>query len=113
MLLILLLFFFLAGAPSDAREITVVVSGSSTVMPMAELAAEEFNILQDNYTVNVKSGGSGVGIVDVAEGRSDIAMSSREIKLEERQRSETPKVRFIEHPVGFDAICMVVSRRCV
>ena len=47
-------------------------------------------MLQDNYTVNVKSGGSGVGIVDVAEGRSDIAMSSREIKLEERQRYETP-----------------------
>ena len=109
MLLILLLFFILAGASSDARETTVIVSGSSTVMPMAELAAEEFNMLQDNYTVNVKSGGSGVGIVDVAEGRSDIAMSSREIKLEERQRYETPKVRFIEQPVGFDAICLVVS----
>jgi phosphate transport system substrate-binding protein len=108
-LLILLLVFFLAEAQSVAREVTVVVSGSSTVMPMAELAAEEFNIIQDNYTVNVKSGGSGVGIVDVAEGRSDIAMSSREIKLEERQRYETPKVRFIEQPVGFDAICLVVS----
>jgi len=109
MLLILLLFFILAGASSGAREVTVAVSGSSTVMPMAELAAEEFNMIQDNYTVNVKSGGSGVGIVDVAEGRSDIAMSSREIKLEERQRYETPKIRFIEQPVGFDAICLVVS----
>ncbi len=109
MLLILLLFFFLAGAPGEAREVTVAVSGSSTVMPMAELAAEEFNMLQDDYKVNVKSGGSGVGIVDVAEGRSDIAMSSREIKLEERQRYETPKVRFIEIPVGFDAICLVIS----
>ena len=108
-LLILLLVFFLAEAQSVAREVTVAVSGSSTVMPMAELAAEEFNMMQDNYTVNVKSGGSGVGIVDVAEGRSDIAMSSREIKLEERQRYETPKVRFIEQPVGFDAICLVVS----
>lgn len=106
---ILLLFFILAGAEGSAREITVAVSGSSTVMPMAELAAEEFNMLQDDYTVNVKSGGSGVGIVDVAEGRSDIAMSSREIKLEERQRYETPLVRFIEQPVGYDAICLVVS----
>jgi phosphate transport system substrate-binding protein len=109
MLLILLLFFILAGASGVARELTVAVSGSSTVMPMAELAAEEFNMIQDNYLVNVKSGGSGVGIVDVAEGRSAIAMSSREIKLEERQRYETPSVRFIEEPVGFDAICLVVS----
>lgn len=106
---ILFLFFIMAGAEGSAREVTVAVSGSSTVMPMAELAAEEFNMLQDDYTVNVKSGGSGVGIVDVAEGRSDIAMSSREIKLEERQRYETPKIRFIEQPVGYDAICLVVS----
>jgi len=109
MLLILLLFFILAGASGVAREVTVAVSGSSTVMPMAELAAEEFNMIQDNYNVNVKSGGSGVGIVDVAEGRSAIAMSSREIQLAERQRYETPSVRFIEQPVGFDAICLVVS----
>ncbi len=108
-LLMLLLFFFLVAASSEAREVTVAVSGSSTVMPMAELAAEEFNMMQDKYTVNIKSGGSGVGIVDVAEGRSDIAMTSREIKLEERQRCETPSVRFIEHLVGFDAICLVVS----
>jgi phosphate transport system substrate-binding protein len=106
---ILLLVFFLAQASGVAREVTVVVSGSSTVMPMAELAAEEFNLMQDDYKVNVKSGGSGVGIVDVAEGRSDIAMSSREIQLAERQRYETPSKRFIEQPVGFDAICLVVS----
>jgi phosphate transport system substrate-binding protein len=109
-LLTLLLFFFLAGSPIEARELTVAVSGSTTVMPLAELAAEEFNIMQENYTVNVKSGGSGVGIVDAAEGRSDIALSSREVQLAERQRYETPFVHFIEQPVGFDAICLVVSQ---
>ena len=108
-LLMVLLVFFMSGANSEAREAMVIVSGSSTVMPLAELAAEEFNLMQDKYTVNVKSGGSGVGIIDAAEGRSDIAMSSREIKLEERQRYETPTVRFVELPVGFDAICLVVS----
>jgi phosphate transport system substrate-binding protein len=108
-LLVLLLVILLAGVESEAKESVVVVSGSSTVMPLAELAAEEFNINQDYYAVNVKSGGSGVGVVDVAEGRSDIAMTSRDIKLEERQRFETPKTRFIEKTVGYDAICLVVS----
>jgi len=108
-LMVLFLVILLAGITSEARESIVVVSGSSTVMPLAELAAEECNIMQDDYTVNVKSGGSGVGIVDVAEGRSDIAMASREIKLEERQRYETPTLRFIEQTVGYDAICLVVS----
>lgn len=108
-LMVMFLVILLAGITSEARESIVVVSGSSTVMPLAELAAEECNIIQDDYTVNVKSGGSGVGIVDVAEGRSDIAMASREIKLEERQRYETPTLRFIEQTVGYDAICLVVS----
>lgn len=93
----------------EAREIKVAVSGSSTVMPLAELAAEEFNILQDDYHVSVTSGGTGVGIVDVAMGRSDIAMASREVQPVERQRYESPDRMFEQFPVGFDAICLAVS----
>ena len=54
--MVLFLVILLAGITSEARESIVVVSGSSTVMPLAELAAEEFNIMQDDYTFNVKSG---------------------------------------------------------
>jgi phosphate transport system substrate-binding protein len=108
-LLVFMLVILLAGIKAEARESTVTVSGSSTVMPLAELAAEEFNLIQNDYTVNVKSGGSGVGIVDVAEGRSDIAMTSRDLKQEERQRFESPKIHFAETVVGYDAICLVVS----
>ncbi len=107
-LLVLLLVIFLT-AGGQGRDTKVSLSGSTNVMPLAELAAEEFNMLQDNYTVTVTSGGTGVGIVDVAEGRSDIAMASRELKLEEKQRYETPTLRFIVYPVGYDAICLVVS----
>jgi len=108
-LLILLLVLLLAAVCGQARESKVSISGSTNVMPLAELAAEEFNMLQDDYRVTVTSGGTGVGIVDAAEGRSDIAMASREIQLAERQRYETPTKRFKVIPVGFDAICLVVS----
>ncbi|MBP8624523.1 MAG: phosphate ABC transporter substrate-binding protein [Methanothrix sp.] len=108
-LLILLLVILLAAAAGEGRETKVSLSGSTNVMPLAELAAEEYNILQDRYVVTVTSGGTGVGITDVAEGRSDIAMASRELKLEERQRYETPTTRFMVQPVGYDAICLVVS----
>ena len=108
-LLALLLVFLLTGADALQRMTAVVVSGSSTVMPLAELAAEEFNLIQERYRVNVKSGGSGVGIVDLAEGRADIAMTSRDLKLQERQRYESPNKRFTEQLVGYDAICLVVS----
>ena len=105
----MMLVLLLTGADGAMRETTVVVSGSSTVMPLAELAAEDFNLMQDSYRVNVKSGGSGVGIVDLAEGRADIAMSSRDITLQERQRYESPSTRFAEQVIGYDAICLVVS----
>jgi phosphate transport system substrate-binding protein len=108
-LLVLLLVLSLAAACGQARESKVSISGSTNVMPLAELAAEEFNMLQDDYRVTVTSGGTGVGIVDAAEGRSDIAMASREIQPAERQRYETPTKRFKVTPVGFDAICLVVS----
>lgn len=108
-LLILLLVPFFVSLSGEAREQKVAISGSSTVMPLAELIAEEFNILQDDYRVSVRSGGTGVGIVDMVEGRSDIAMASREIHLAERQRYDAPSKRLIETPVGFDAICLVVS----
>ena len=88
-----------------------MVSGSSTVMPLAEISAEEFNLLQDDYHVTVTSGGSGVGIVNVVEGRSAIAMSSRELHLVERQRYETPTEKFNVVTVGYDAICLIVSSK--
>jgi len=108
----LLIFFLVALAMTaigSTREQKVTLSGSSTAMPLAELAAEEFNMLQDDYHVSVTSGGTGVGIVDVAEGRSDIAMASREIKPVERMRYETGDTKFQEYMVGYDAICLVVS----
>jgi phosphate transport system substrate-binding protein len=106
---LVILYLASFAASVDAKEIKVTISGSSTVMPLAELAAEEFNLLQGGYHVSVTSGGTGVGITDVAEGRSDIAMASREIEPEERQRYESPDRKFEEFSVGFDAICLVVS----
>ncbi|RQW77332.1 MAG: PstS family phosphate ABC transporter substrate-binding protein [Methanothrix sp.] len=110
-LLIFLLVVLSVTAIGSAREQKVTLSGSSTAMPLAELAAEEFNMLQDDYHVSVTSGGTGVGIVDVAEGRSDIAMASREIQPVEKMRYETGDEKFQEFLVGYDAICLVVSPR--
>lgn len=107
--LVLLVLLASITAFVEARELKVTISGSSTVMPLAELAAEEFNVLQDSYHVSVTSGGTGVGIVDIAEGRSDIAMASREVQPVERQRYDSPGRRLEETLVGFDAICLIVS----
>ena len=108
-LLFLIILLGILATFAEAKEVKVTVSGSSTVMPLAELAAEEFNLLQDEYHVSVTSGGTGVGIIDIAQGRSDIAMASREITPVERQRYETAEERFQEFPIAIDAICIVLS----
>jgi phosphate transport system substrate-binding protein len=106
-LIVVLLIAFLAFVISwSASAYDVTVSGSSTVMPLAEVAAEEFNILQKDYVVTVSAGGTGAGILGIAERKNDIAMASREITEDERQRFGDS---FEEFLVGLDGISLAVS----
>jgi len=102
-LLIALLAYVISWSAS-ARDVTV--SGSSTVMPLAEVAAEEFNTLQKDYVVTVSAGGTGAGILGIAERKNDIAMASREVTEDEKQRFGDS---FQEFLVGQDGISLAVS----
>lgn len=106
--ILMIVVLILLAVPSNGVE-RVRVSGSTTVMPLAELCAEEFNFMCREYMVTVTAGGSGVGIIDAAEGRADIAMCSREIKPSEKALYERPDRKFREILVGYDAIIIVVS----
>jgi len=88
----------------SAKDVTV--SGSSTVMPLAEVAAEEFNTLQKDYVVTVSAGGTGAGILGIAERKNDIAMASREVTEDEKQRFGDS---FQEFLVGQDGLSLAVS----
>jgi phosphate transport system substrate-binding protein len=86
---------------------TVSISGSTSLMPLAEIWAETFNNKQTEYSVMVSSGGSGAGIQNVANGLSDLGMTSRAIKESEKSKYGD---NFIEHIVAKDCICLVVSK---
>lgn len=94
------------GISAPQKAAVVKVAGSTTVMPLAEASAEEFNRIQDGVRVSVSGGGTGVGIKNVAEGLADIAMSSRDVKPEEIASYGD---RFVEFLVAYDAIAVVVS----
>ncbi len=101
--------FALAGSSgaSDGLD-TVTITGSTTVMPLVEICAEEFNMLQKNVMVTVSGvGGSGVGIKNVASGFCDIGMSSRQVRADE---IELYGDNFSEYLIGYDAICIAVSK---
>jgi len=103
-ILLIVLQAFVISWPASAHD--VKVSGSSTVMPLAEAAAEEFNLLQRDYVVMVSAGGTGAGILGIAERKNDIAMASREVTEGERQRFGNS---FKEFLIGQDGISLAVS----
>jgi phosphate transport system substrate-binding protein len=87
---------------------TVRVSGSTTVLPLAEGGAEAFNGEQSDYQVIVTGGGTGVGIKNIAEGNSEIAMASREVTADEKTQFGD---QFKENKVGYDGIVIAVSKQ--
>ena len=104
---IALLFLAFLISASIAMAVTeVTVSGSTTVLPLAEAISEVFNIQQSNYHVSITGGGTGAGITAIAEGRSDLAMASREVTSDETARYGD---KFQEFFVGYDSIVIVVS----
>jgi phosphate transport system substrate-binding protein len=106
---IALLIALLIGsiAPTMASE-KVTVSGSTTVLPLAEACAETFNSQQNNYQATVTGGGTGAGITAIAEKRSEIAMASRDVTADERNKYGN---NFKEFDIGLDGICIAVSRQ--
>jgi phosphate transport system substrate-binding protein len=85
----------------------ITVAGSTTVMPLVEASAEEFNQIQNGVRASVTGGGSGVGIKNVAQGLAEIAMASRQVKPDE---IATYGDSFEEFLVAYDAIAVVVSQ---
>ncbi|VVB67546.1 PBP superfamily domain protein [uncultured archaeon] len=105
-LLIALLIGAMGTAIVMAKE-TVRVSGSTTVLPLAQAGAEAFNAVPSDYEVLVSGGGTGVGINDVAAGNSQIGMASREVTAEEKSKFGD---KFGENLVGYDGIVIAVSK---
>tara|TARA_Y100001970_G_scaffold291239_1_gene427646 strand:+ start:527 stop:1507 length:981 start_codon:yes stop_codon:yes gene_type:complete len=89
---------------------SVMVDGSSTVFPITEAVAEEFGKVHPRVRVTVGVSGTGGGFKKFSKGETDINDASRPIKPQEITRSSENKVEFIELPVAFDGLSVVVSR---
>ena len=63
---------------------TVIVAGSTSVQPYAEILAEEFMIINPKNIIDIQGGGSSAGITAVETGTADIGMSSRALKDSEQ-----------------------------
>ncbi|MDR1195236.1 MAG: phosphate ABC transporter substrate-binding protein [Endomicrobium sp.] len=88
----------------------IVMEGSTTVLPIAQRAAEEYMDANSSSDITVRGGGSGVGINSLISGTCDIANSSREIKDNELQAAASKKVAPKAFVVAMDGIAVIVNK---
>ena len=86
----------------------IKIDGSSTVYPITEAVAEEFQ-KETGIKVTVGVSGTGGGFKKFCRGETVISGASRPIKASERKKCADAGISFIELPVAFDALTVVIN----
>ncbi|MGP1347286.1 MAG: PstS family phosphate ABC transporter substrate-binding protein [Phycisphaerales bacterium] len=94
------------GGPLRGR---VTIDGSSTVYPLTDAVAEEFFKTAPRVQVPVGVSGTGGGMKRFVRGETDISNASRPINAEEVAAAREYGIEFIELPVAFDGLTIVVN----
>ncbi len=99
-----------APAPTPAPSNQMVIVGSTTLLPVAQKAVEAFKKRKQDpkININITGGGSRTGINALVDGISDIAMSSRELKEEEKEKLRKKRMEAKGHIVAWDGIAPIV-----
>lgn len=104
--------FLLSIATLNAQAQVVKVDGSSTVFPITEGIAEEFQIAnRGKIHVTVGLSGTGGGFKKFCAGETDINDASRPITKSEIELCATAGIKFYELPIAFDALTVVVNSK--
>jgi phosphate transport system substrate-binding protein len=100
----------LVATPHAAEAQTVKVDGSSTVFPITEAVAEEFQIQKrGKIRVTVGIAGTGGGFKKFCRGETDISDASRPILAAEMETCRAAGIKYIELPIAYDALTIVVN----
>ncbi len=96
------------GAASANLSGEIRIDGSSTVYPVSQAVAEEFNKLFRNVKVTVAESGTGGGFKKFAAGEIDICGASRPIDEKEIAACKEKGIEFVELPIAYDGLSVVV-----
>lgn len=98
-----------ARAQAASLQGKVTADGSSTVFPITEAAAHAFKQVFPKVDVVIGVSGTGGGFKRFVKGETDISDASRPVKKEEFEAMKQNQIRFLELPVGFDGLSIVVN----
>ena len=97
-----------APASTPATQGLVTTDGSSTVFPITEAMAEEFQRANPGIKVTVGLSGTGGGFKKFCRGETDVSNASRPITADEKQACKAAGVEYIELPIALDALTVIV-----
>lgn len=98
-----------AAGPYGEGKDKIIIEGSTTVLPIAQAAAETFMRQNTDTDISVRGGGSSVGIASLIDKTCDIADASRAIKDIELEKAAANGVSPKAHVVAMDGICVIVN----
>lgn len=101
----------LFGTINTAYAVPIIkIDGSSTVFPITEAIAEDFQITKKGAVkITVGISGTGGGFKKFCRGEIDIINASRPILKEEMDACEATRVQYVEMPIAYDALTIVVN----
>src|SRR6185436_9614084 len=97
------------GAPAGSGPSLVSLDGSSTVFPISEAVAAEFQKAEKGTRVTVGISGTGGGFQKFCRAEIDISDASRPISATEQEACQKANVNYIELPIAYDGIAIAVN----
>lgn len=106
---LILLLSILVIADYSAYSQKLIIKGSDSILPLCQKVAEDYIKSNKNLNISVVGGGSGVGIAALIDGTTQIAMSSRPIKLNEKLKLQEAGCHYKEVKIAFDALSIIIN----
>ncbi len=94
-----------AAPVSTGQKQTIKISGSTTVLPIAQAAADSYMAAHPDADIQISGGGSGVGVQQIGAKTVDIGMSSRDVTKDEMAKYPD----FVITPIAQDGIAIIVN----
>ncbi|MEK6681747.1 MAG: PstS family phosphate ABC transporter substrate-binding protein [Nitrospirota bacterium] len=105
----LMVITVITSAALMAEEKIIKIDGSSTVYPITEAVAEEFQKAKKDVKVTVGISGTGGGFKKFCRGETDISDASRPILKKEMDLCKENGIEYIELPVAYDGLAVMVN----
>lgn len=109
-LFVAVLCFAVFACGDSAEKSSVKIDGSSTVFPITEAVAVEFQRQRDDIRVTIGVSGTGGGFKKFTIGETDINDASRPVKDKEAKKAKDNGIDFLELPVAYDGLSVVINK---